>query len=75
MLCIVLSQWSAQLDIAFTPPIYSKYAFNNGAKSSLNLNFEKPHNDTVKSGVRDTKFSDNLWFSDYFTKTVFPFTT
>ena len=39
MLCIVLSQWSAQLDIAFTPPIYSKYAFHNGVKSILKKHY------------------------------------
>ena len=30
---------------------------------------------TVQSRFSDIKFSDNLWFSDYFTKTVFHFTT
>ena len=30
---------------------------------------------TVQSWFSDIKFSDNLWFSDYFTKTVFHFTT
>ena len=29
---------------------------------------------TVHSWFSDIKFSDNLWFSDYFTKTIFQFT-
>ena len=30
---------------------------------------------TVQSRFSDTKFSDNLWFSDYFAKTIFQFNT
>ena len=30
---------------------------------------------TVQSRFSDIKFSDNLWFSDYFSKTIFQFTT
>ena len=37
--------------------------------------YEIPIHYTVQSRFSDIKFSDNLWFSDYFTKTVFQFTT
>ena len=30
---------------------------------------------TVQSRFSDIEFSDNLWFSDYFSKTSFQFTT
>ena len=30
---------------------------------------------TVQSRFSDIKLSDNLWFSDYFSKTIFQFTT
>ena len=30
--------------------------------------------DTVQSRFSDIKFSDNLWFSDYFSKTIFQLT-
>ena len=30
---------------------------------------------TVQSRFSEIKFSDNLWFSDYFSKTIFQFTT
>ena len=30
---------------------------------------------TVQSRFSDIKFSDNLWFGDYFAKTIFQFTT
>ena len=30
---------------------------------------------TVQSRFSDVEFSDNLWFSDYFAKTIFQFAT
>ena len=34
------------------------------------------YSNTVQSRFSDIKFSDNLWFSDYFAKTIqFQFTT
>ena len=30
---------------------------------------------TVQSRFSDIKFMDNLWFSDFFSKTIFQFTT
>ena len=40
--------------------------------SDLVLNLSK-FNTCVQSRFSDIKFSDNLWFSDYFTKTIFQF--
>ena len=40
------------------------------------LKYKTLKNDnTVQPRVSDIKSSDNLWFSDYFTKTIFQFTT
>ena len=40
------------------------------------LKYKTLKNDnTVQSRFSDFKFSDNLWFSDYFAKTIFQITT
>ena len=36
---------------------------------------DKKEPSTVQSWFSDIKFSDNLWFSDYFSKTIFQSTT
>ena len=49
----------------YVPCIYSRH---NGIKS-----FQKEYS-AVQSWFSDIKFSDNLWLSDYFSKTIFQFT-
>ena len=46
-----------------SPPLYC---------TEIVLNSTVQH--SVQSQFSDIKFSDNLWFSDYFTKTIFQFT-
>ena len=41
----------------------------------VGLEFESSKVCTVQSRFSDIKFSDNLWFSDYFVITIFQFTT
>ena len=50
-------------------PIRSLNRFHNKMKQTSNYSYR------VQSRFSDIKFSDNLWFSDYFTKTIFQFTT
>ena len=66
-------RWSEAEGTNFTPlkskPTYLQY-IHNGVKAISKSILQ----DKVQSQFSDIKFSDTLWFSDYFTKTVFQFT-
>ena len=62
-------------DIAETRQQKSEHRAAEYCVSYFRISISQLFECTVQSRFSDIKFSDNLWFSDYFANTIFQFTT
>ena len=70
----MLIDWAADIGQDIIDTAHSQFFFNF-FQEEKEQKWITSNINTVQSQFSDVKFSDNLWFSDYFPKTIFQFTT